>query len=945
MGEKKNKRILASATLCALLFSWGQTQAGTLADTVYHNGKIYTITETEEQAKDVKNAQTVEVVATKDGKVLFTGSNSAAKEEGYLDPTQVGEIIDLRGKTMLPGFIDGHGHFPGESAIDLYQVNLNSPPLGNITTMQELIDALKVKVNAPGDWVIGANYDDSLLAEKRHPNRDDLDQVSVDKYVIVKHSSGHMSSVNSKCIATIMADGEIVSEEVDGVTKYKFRKISTGAEIEGVVIEEKDGQPRLTGRLLEPPAMSLVTSPSLSAIENLRTVMRASQVYSAAGVTTADEGASVLLMTKHQQSLKANDLAIRVILHPLTNAYAAIGNLNHVALGWTGASFVNPGAPGPNTPAIGDDLTFWNMQAGVPLGEDAKVGLEENFLLFGAWKQFVDGSNQGYTGYFKYPGYWDKGEYEGWDPQSNQATEDGSLLGLTGSVVLKRDVLINTMDLYHKFGQSVETHVNGAWAAEDYMTAIELAVANHPDVLDTRHTAIHGQMQERQIIERAVGKYDELDTTKDMYYNCSGVNGPAGEEIYDSGYTPATLRTALDNGDLIKAQNLMSSFFINHTYFWGDRHLSTFMGPGRGKQMNPQGWAAAYGLRFTSHNDTPVTPISPLRSLQSSVTRTSTGGQLLSGSSKDLSAKTQYPEVKDGELKSFWDFDQRINILQALHSVTINPAYQNKIEDKLGSIAPGKLADFVILDEDPFVVADKAPLTLADMRVAATIVGDKPVYGVLPGADVFASSPAASYWQASSSTLVAVTNSTMLANGDVDKDYPPLAKGENRYGTHSFEATITGGTVATFQMTILGNGSPASAFSLRKLLSSTESVPYDLVTAQAVSGGKFWIEALDEPGKALSQDQVLTMDQPYTVFFTIEDNSDFDLNSEVGKFADPVTLVTTGSLPDNGIESSDGGGGGGGCTVGSKPAYDFLILLLGLLGALGFRSLRRRGMI
>lgn len=133
-------------------------------------------------------------------------------------------------------------------------------------------------------------------------------------------------------------------------------------------------------------------------------------------------------------------------------------------------------------------------------------------------------------------------------------------------------------------------------------------------------------MEERQIVERSVGKYDELDATAKMYRDLSGTARQEGTDTDAHGkqWTASDLRAALQNGKLIKDQNLVSSYFINHTYFWGDRHLEIYMGPGRGKQQNPQGWAAAYGHHFTSHNDTPVTPISGLRSIQSSVTRTST---------------------------------------------------------------------------------------------------------------------------------------------------------------------------------------------------------------------------------------------------------------------------------------------------------------------------------
>lgn len=84
--------------------------SGKLAGTVYHNGKIYTITETMEEVKDVKNASKADIVATLEGKIVFVGSKADAQKKGYFDDAKVGKIVDLRGKTMLPGFVDGHSH-------------------------------------------------------------------------------------------------------------------------------------------------------------------------------------------------------------------------------------------------------------------------------------------------------------------------------------------------------------------------------------------------------------------------------------------------------------------------------------------------------------------------------------------------------------------------------------------------------------------------------------------------------------------------------------------------------------------------------------------------------------------------------------------------------------------------------------------------------------------
>ena len=203
------------------------------------------------------------------------------------------------------------------------------------------------------------------------------------------------------------------------------------------------------------------------------------------------------------------------------------------------------------------------------------------------------------------------------------------------------------------------------------MTALEKAVAAHPEITDTRDCAIHGQMMERQHIERLVGDYSKLDATKEMYTELSG-----------TAVDPA-LRAALQDGELMKKQNLVNSYFVNHAFYWGDRHMEIFMGPGRAKNMNPCGWSAAYDLPFSVHNDTPVTPISPLRSMQDAITRISSptplgkGGTLISGEGKDLDAVAMYPETKDGTQRAFWNYGTRVYVLQALYAITNVPAFQN----------------------------------------------------------------------------------------------------------------------------------------------------------------------------------------------------------------------------------------------------------------------------
>lgn len=121
----------------------------------------------------------------------------------------------------------------------------------------------------------------------------------------------------------------------------------------------------------------------------------------------------------------------------------------------------------------------------------------------------------------------------------------------------------------------------------------------------------------------------------------------------------------------------------------------------------------------------------------------------------------------------FPDFDQRINILQALLAVTRMPAWQNKLDDRLGSLKEGLAADFVILDQDPFEVAENSPEKLASIRVAATLVADRLVYGFLPGSVVSASAPVPSYRDRQGPHL------TMTACRMLEKAVFPLSAGEN----------------------------------------------------------------------------------------------------------------------------------------------------------------------
>ena len=140
-----------------------------------------------------------------------------------------------------------------------------------------------------------------------------------------------------------------------------------------------------------------------------------------------------------------------------------------------------------------------------------------------------------------------------------------------------------------------------------------------------------------------------------------------------------------DQLDRLKALGMIPSFFPAHTFFWGDWHRESVLGPERAARISPTRSALDHGLPFTIHNDSPVVPPDILRLIWNATNRVTRSGAVLG------------PE-------------QRVPVMAALRAVTINAAAQNFEEATKGSLAPGKVADLVILSADPRAVP------VADLR-------------------------------------------------------------------------------------------------------------------------------------------------------------------------------------------------------------------------------------
>lgn len=539
---------------------------GIAPDTIWLNGTIVTM----------EGDQTAQAVAVLDDNIVAVGTDA---EVGPLAGPQT-RVVDLQGRTMTPGFYAAHDHFPGSGRVAVTQVDLNSPPIGAIENMDELVAALgdRARDLPEGQWISGRGYDDTLLAEQRHPTRTDLDRASTTHPIYISHTSGHLGVANSLAL------------ELAGITRNTpnpeggvVRKDPDTGEPDGV-FEESGG---MVSRLVPPPTPD-------QTMESYRVAV---QDYVEDGVTTAViAGGGRGTLAGLQRARDAGILTFRII------------------------TMMSRGSPGQPTAAETGGIIS---------------GFGDTYLKVGAIKIIQDGSNQGYTGYFTEPYHTPfKGDpdYRGYPRRS-------------------RDDLVTMVKELHEAGYQIAIHANGDAAIDDVLYAFREAQREFPR-RDARHRIEHCQMVRR----------DQLDAIAEL--------------------------------------NLSPSFFVGHVYYWGDRHRDIFMGPDRAAGISALRSSIDRGIRFTVHDDTPVTPVNPLQLVWVGVNRLTKSNQVLGP-------------------------DERITPLEALRTVTIDAAWQNFEEDIKGSIAPGKLADFVVLSDNPLTVN---PTEIRDITVLETIVGGKTVY-------------------------------------------------------------------------------------------------------------------------------------------------------------------------------------------------------------------------
>jgi len=487
-------------------------------------------------------------------------------------------VVDLQGKTLLPGFVDAHGHFPG-SGLRVVAADLNSPPIGDKRTLAEVLDAIRQRAasTAPGEWVSGFGYDDTLLAERRHPTRAELDAISTEHPIAVVHISGHLLVANSTALARAGIDADTPDPE-------------------GGVIGRREGLREPDGLLQETARLGILEQmQDLSLLATYRLFKEAAGEYLAAGVTTAQSGGVTPQLAAGLYWFgRLGLIPQRLVLFPFETAY--------------GDSLLN--------------------------GEYDPGRYASDQLYMGPVKLVADGSIQGFTGYLSAPYH---------TPYHGDA-------GYRGYPSMPREKLFHQVESLHRAGYQIAIHGNGDAAIEDILDAFEAAQRTFP-VADPRMLLIHAQM----------AREDQLARMRAL------------------GVTP--------------------SFFTAHTWYWGDRHRDIFLGPERAAAISPARFAQQYGVRFSSHLDTPVVPMEPLQAVWSMVFRQTYGGDVLGPG-------------------------QRIGVMDALRAVTIDAAWQVFQEGNRGSLEPGKFADLIVLSGNPLV----NPAAMRDLVVERAVIGGATLY-------------------------------------------------------------------------------------------------------------------------------------------------------------------------------------------------------------------------
>ena len=318
-------------------------------DKIYYNGDILTMEDTRTEP---------EAVLISDGIIAFTGSLKEA-----VRAAQQPEMTDLNGKTLMPAFIDGHSHISLVAQFSQFADLSGCESFADIK--MRLTAFQKEKKIGDGGAVIGVGYDHNFLDEKKHPDKNVLDEVSDQIPVFVLHASGHMGVGNSVLLKEAGIDAS--TPDMEG---SRFGRIPGSMEPDGYAEETK--------------ALNLLLARVYAKIprDPKAQIEKAQELYLSHGITTIQDGAASgqdveALFEAAKEGLLKADVVSYVLVgeepEKLEQEYAGLKKAywNHMKLG--GRKVILDGSPQGKTAWLSKPYAGEEEYRGYPAMEQEKV--------------------------------------------------------------------------------------------------------------------------------------------------------------------------------------------------------------------------------------------------------------------------------------------------------------------------------------------------------------------------------------------------------------------------------------------------------------------------------------------------------------------------------------------------------------------------------------------
>jgi hypothetical protein len=569
---------------------------GTSADRVYLNGVIFTA-----DAGDARPGG----LALRDGRILYVGSDAALAR--YIGPATV--KVDLDGRFLMPGLIDGHMH-PVEAGATLLKCNLNYAALTVAELQRRLAICIEqTKAAEPDGWLeVVSWFQESMLPAGVKTSRATLDALETKRPILVRSSFGHTVLANSRAL------------KLAGITR------ATPDPVGGKIWRDAAGEP--TG-LLEDAAHHALDEhlPKPTAAQDVEAAAKALDAMKKQGVTSfLDASAAREDLAAFATLRKAGKLTVRAHFAPVI-APSEVGDLT---------------AAVARVSALREEF------------DEGTIGRAPGITVRNA-KLFLDGviSAPAFTGamlepYRRNAGTADKPQ---WVPGTSRGPD----------VYFPADALATVLIALGRAGIDPHMHADGDGAVRaglDGVAALRKALPS----ADIRPAIAHNEI----VAPADFKRYQALNVIPVLSFQWEK---PAGDTL----------------------------------------GVKDYFGPERMKILEPAGLLAEAGARIAFGSDWPVDALDQWFAFKVGVTRTNA------------------PEAP-AEYRGRLGDDPGLSRATVLRAATINAAYELHQDDATGSLAAGKLADFIVLDRNPLTVPAEE---IAKTKVLETVVGGTVVYTTL----------------------------------------------------------------------------------------------------------------------------------------------------------------------------------------------------------------------